>query len=181
MRFTYLIFFCVNRSGKSLTVTLTNGGSQVIGTITPNEVYMWLESWNGNVVEGADYQAIYFKAADGTFKNGWVNGITGTRAMTRLTECSLYDIDILGTGVQSVFRTRRAVDKYSTSGNKIGTIPANSFVSTENATCGSTNHKLMHIASWGEDGSDPTLCNMFIDPTEAGMAFSSFALEGELN
>lgn len=28
--------FCINRSGKNLTVTRTNGGGGVIGTIKPN-------------------------------------------------------------------------------------------------------------------------------------------------
>lgn len=171
--------FCINRSGKNLTVTRVNNGEGVIGTIKPNEVFVWLHEWNGNA-GGADSQAIYFQN-NGTFENGWINGATAIGGITPLTRCSLYDVDTgYGNGVESVFQTRYAVCRYDASGKYVDTLPANTFLTTKNCTSGETYRKRMHISSYGPDGGDPRQCNSFIDITAAGMQFNSFALKGTL-
>ena len=50
--------YCVNRSGRTFTITRTNGGSDVIGTLYPNEIFAWTGGWNGNHT-GVDYKRIY--------------------------------------------------------------------------------------------------------------------------
>lgn len=173
--------FCINRSGKNLTVTRTNGGGGVIGTIKPNEVFVWIAAWSGNDAGDYDAQQIFFKRSDSEFVPGWVSGVTDIGGLTPLKRCSLYDIDIgYGNGVESVFQTRSAVKRYDKSGKYVNTISANSFVTTKNATCGSSNRKLMHISSWGPDGGEPTPCDSFIDVCASSMQFNSFALKGEL-
>lgn len=172
--------FCINRSGRNLTVTRVNNGEGVIGTIKPNEVFVWLYSWSGNEGGGADSQGVFFMN-NTSFETGWINGATSIGGITPLTRCSLYDIEMgMGTGVESIFQTRYKVNRYDTNGNYVGTLPANTYISTKSGTSGETNHKIMHISSFGEDGSGPTPCNSFIDITAAGMQFASFALKGTL-
>ena len=162
-------------------MTKTNGGSDVIGTIRPNEVFIWTHGWNGNEAAGSDFQGISFKNSSNIFVNGWLNGATDIGGLTPLTKCSLYDLDLgLGHGVESIFQTRIAVSKFNTSGKQIGTLPANYFVVTKNGTCGATNKKLMHISACGAPDNGPEECDCFINVCSTSMLFNSFALKGQL-
>lgn len=102
--------FCINRSGKNLTVTRVNNGGECVGTIAPNEVFVWTGAWSGNGVEGADSQAVFFKKNGIFFETGWINGAIAIGGLTPLVHCSLYDVDTgMGNGVESVFQTKYPV------------------------------------------------------------------------
>lgn len=47
---------CVNRSGRSWPVTRTNGGSDVIAYLNPNDVFSWTHGFNGN--DGVNIETI---------------------------------------------------------------------------------------------------------------------------
>lgn len=164
---------CVNRSGKSWKVTKTNGGTDYIGTIKSNQVFVWTGSWNGNEGGGADYQGVYFNGG-----HGWVDGGSGTGLFTSLTNCGLYKVDIDGKS-QAVFQTRRSSPYYNSKGEYLGNIPAGWYVSTKDASAGKENPKLMHIDTYGE--GDPTGRNAFIDTgLNKYPDFSNFNLIGKL-
>ena len=144
-------------------------------------MFAWTGEWAGSESTGVDCQGGYFKKNNSQFVRGWVLGKMGTSAFTPLTKCSLYDIDAgFGNGVESVFKTRIAVSKHDSNGNSLGTLPANQYVLTKNATCGSKNPKLMHITAAGSDEEGPQNCDCFINVCAAGMDFNSFALKGTL-
>ena len=174
-------YFCINRTGRTLQVKNSTGvNASVVGTISPNEVFVWRNGFNGNDGVNIDYQGIFFEEGGG-FKTGWLSGESKTGAMTKLTQCSLYDLDPgFGNGIESIFQTRYSVARYNSSGQYVATLPANSFVTTKNGTCGDTNPKLMHITSYGLDGEGPTICNSFINVCAAGMQFDRFSLKGTL-
>lgn len=174
--------FCINRSGKNLTVTRVNNGGECVGTIAPNEVFVWTGAWSGNGVEGADSQAVFFKKNGIFFETGWINGATASGGLTPLVHCSLYDVDTgMGNGVESVFQTKYPVKRFDTKGNFVDTLPINTFVTTKEGACGASNRNLMYISSRGVDGGDPVPCESFIDVCEAGMIFkNTFSLLGTL-
>ncbi len=179
--------YLINRSGKNLTVTKTNGGSDVIGTIKPNEVYANTHEWSGNHA-GIDYQAVYFRNSSGKFEHGWLSGISGTKAATPLTDCCLYKADLSAYGLgsnESLFSLRRDTYMYQydadgTIGTKIKLIAGEHIITTQNGTCGRHNPHLMSISGFAIDGDDPQKCDFFIDVCNGSMAFSNFVLEGEL-
>lgn len=173
--------FCINRTGRTLEVKTSPGiNSGVAGRISPNEVFIWEHGFNGNDGVNIDFQGVYFHEG-GTFVHGWLDGESNTGAMTKLTQCSLYDLDPgFGNGVESIFQTRFPVNRYKTDGTYVGTLPANTFVTTKNGTCGANNLKLMHITSYGLDGEGPTMCPSFINLCAGEMQFDRFALKGTL-
>ena len=174
-------YYCINRSGKTLSVTQSNTGGNVVGTIAPNEVFMYVSGWNGNVAEGADSHIIRFQKSSNVFETGWLNGATHIRGLTPLTECSLYNLDIgFGHGIESIFQTRRTLKRYDKAGKYIALLPVNSFVVTKNATCGNSNYRYMSISAYGIDGGDPIPFDGFIDVCTGDMSFNNFALKGTL-
>lgn len=176
-------YYCINRSGKTLNVTKTNAGGAVLGTIAPNEIFMYVSGWNGNDVEGGDSHIIRFKKTNTTYETGWLNGATHLHGLVPLTECCLYKLDIgLGHGIESIFQTKRAVNRYNSNGKYVDSLPANSFVVTKNGTCGEKNFRYMSISAYGIDGGDPKPFNGFIDVCSGNlnMLFDNFPLKGTL-
>ncbi len=176
--------YLINRSGKNLTVTKTNGGSDVIGTIKPNEVYANTHAWAGNHA-GVDYQAIYFRNSLGQYERGWLSNISGTKAATPLIDCCLYTTDLTFFGKsdkEATFKLRRDTYMYQyDSDEDVGTtikLKEGCYITTTNGTCGSKAPYLMSISSFGEE--EPNACDFFINVCNGNMDFSSFVLDGTL-
>lgn len=172
---------CVNRSGKEFPVLQSRPfDSPVLGTLRPNEVFTWLYDFSGNSEEiGLQYHCIYFRGSDGHFHEGWVNTVGAGSAITSITNCSLYDVDMGdGSGTVSVFQSRFAVDFYTPSGSYVNTIPAGYFISTKDGLAGESHKTWMHIHSYGESG--PKFVDGFINIGFTSMMFESFPLIGTL-
>lgn len=61
----------VNRSGKSYPIYKENNADEQIGTLYNNELFTWKSAWEGNTA-GYSYQAISFRASDGSLAHGWI-------------------------------------------------------------------------------------------------------------
>ena len=123
--------------------------------------------------------SIYFRGSDGHFHEGWVNTVGAGSAITSITNCSLYDVDMGdGSGTVSVFQSRFAVDFYTPSGSYVDTIPAGYFISTKDGLAGESHKTWMHIHSYGESG--PKFVDGFINIGFTSMMFESFPLIGTL-
>ena len=62
----------VNRTNTRIPVYEGSNGSGKIGTIYPNEVFTWIEEWNGSAASGFYSQRICFRNSAGEVDWGWV-------------------------------------------------------------------------------------------------------------
>ncbi len=162
--------YCVNRSGRTFTITRTNGGSDVIGTLYPNEIFAWTGSWNGNHT-GVDYQSIYFRNSSGVPTHGWLSGPSGTNCLTLLPTFRYQMVTWNGKQYYA-FKLRRAEEYYNSSGGLLGTIPAGRLILTDrNATCGQSNPGLMNFYAFQVSGS--TYANVGSAFIDAGLSAGS--------
>lgn len=103
----------VNRSGKSHKVYLTNAlkADEQIGTIYNNEMFTWVEPWNGNGW-GYSAQLIWFRASDGTAKYGWISAAETDKVLeTNICSLAMFTKEIGGTTYYG-FKMRRDEEFY---------------------------------------------------------------------
>lgn len=183
---------CVNRSGRSWSVTETNAGGAVIGTIEPNEVFTWVAAWPGNEAGQSDEQRIYFRNSSGVLKYGWINNASAYNTFTSLSNFGKFNANLNNKNC-AVFRTRRTVKVYDTAGNPYrvrnpinsseylinGSLSANSYVATSDATCGATHPGWMYVECFGPN--DPSFGPGFVDiGLNVSSSPSGISLEGSL-
>ncbi|MDE7045703.1 MAG: hypothetical protein K2O97_11960 [Acetatifactor sp.] len=103
----------VNRSGKSHKVYLTNAlkADEQIGTIYNNEMFTWVEPWNGNGW-GYSAQLIWFRASDGTPKYGWISAAETDKVLeTNICSLAMFTETINGKTYYG-FKMRRNEELY---------------------------------------------------------------------
>lgn len=170
---------CINRSGQELTVTTgpgVNYGS--LGTLKPNEVFTWLGAWPGNGW-GYEYQNICFKAEDGVLREGYIMTADLGSAITPITACNLFEVTLNADGKKTyAFNLRHPVNMYSTSGEYIRTLAAETLVFTNSGVAGASNKDWMYIDYYG--GLQMWAADAFIDIGNTSMLFDECPLVGTL-
>ena len=75
--------YCVNRINQAWNSTRLNGGTDVIGKLYPNEIFVWIGGWEGNYI-GTDNQRIYSKNSAGVHTHGRLSDSRVTGCLTQL-------------------------------------------------------------------------------------------------
>lgn len=112
----------VNRTSDKIKVYNSTALSTQIGTIYPNEVFTWVEEWNGTAGSGFPLQRICFRDSNGNVqKNGWISYEQTDKCLeTNLTKLAKFQKVINGTTYYG-FKMRRTEELYDGSGNKLST------------------------------------------------------------
>ena len=155
--------YCVNRSNQVWNITRSNGGTDVIGKLYPNEIFAWVGGWEGNH-SGTDYQRIYFRNSEGVPTHGWLAGPSGTGCLTLLPEVCYKEVIWKG-NTYYAFKLRRAEKYYSANGGMMGTLPEGYIILTDrDAACGQSNPGLMNIYAFeAEEGIYVDVGSAFIN------------------
>lgn len=126
----------INRSGAAVPIYESNAlaDSTRIGTLYNNEVYTFVEPWNGN---GFGYSAmcILFRTSSGELKYGWIAAEDGTPLMTNLTDRAKFTRVIDGTTYYG-FTMRREEAIFSTSEGYLRSINAGNHILCKSSTAG---------------------------------------------
>lgn len=108
----------VNRSGKSHNIYLTNSlkADEQIGTLYNNEMFTWIEPWNGNEW-GYSAQWIRFRSKDGKPEYGWISAAE-TDKILETNICSLAMFTkVIGGKTYYGFKMRRNEELYDRNGS----------------------------------------------------------------
>lgn len=126
--------FCINKGAKFTLKDRYTGA--VVGSLNPREsfVYMYDDG------EGS----IGFLASDGTFKTVAAN----MNGLTMYTCIDFpYSIEVIDGTEYYIFKMRKSASVYRGDGSKWGTVAANMFVATTNATMGES-HKTWKMINY---------------------------------
>ncbi|MCR5755157.1 MAG: hypothetical protein K6G30_10145 [Acetatifactor sp.] len=158
----------VNRSGKNHKICLTNtmNPNEQIGTLYNNEVFTWIEPWNGNGW-GYAVQAIAFRGSDGTVKKGWISG-EETDKVFENNICSLAKFTKVIKGKTYYgFKMRRDEELYDRNGKSISKIAFKDLhVLCESSTAGSTHNEWLSVV-YLESGKGTDIYNEIISGSNA--------------
>ena len=108
----------VNRSGKSYPIYKENNADEQIGTLYNNELFTWKSAWEGNTA-GYSYQAISFRASDGSLAHGWIAASESDKVLAN-NICSLAKFTKkINNKTYYGFKMRRSEELFDRSGNAL--------------------------------------------------------------
>ena len=108
----------VNRSGKSYPIYKENNADEQIGTLYNNELFTWKSAWEGNTA-GYSYQAISFRASDGSLEHGWIAASESDKVLAN-NICSLAKFTKnINNKTYNGFKMRRSEELFDRSGNAL--------------------------------------------------------------
>ena len=114
----YMAIVKVNRRGKSYPIYKENNADEQIGTLYNNELFTWKSAWEGNTA-GYSYQAISFRASDGSLAHGWIAASESDKVLAN-NICSLAKFTKkINNKTYYGFKMRRSEELFDRSGNAL--------------------------------------------------------------
>lgn len=127
----------VNRSGKQIPIYADTACSNKIGTLYPNELFVWVNEWNGSASTGYYLQWIRFKNSAGVPTGGWIP-LSQSESGMDANICKFPQFTQVKNGTTYyAFKMRRDEELFDTSGNQIGIIETGRTIWCKSSTSGS--------------------------------------------
>lgn len=137
----------VNKTDKKISIFDAVGSTgNIIGTLYPNEVFTWINEWNGTEASGYPSQQILFRNSSGTISRGWIHIAQGEPGMDK-NICGLAKFTkIINGKTYYGFEMRRSEELYNTSARMLNiSAGAGMRILCESSTSGATHPEWLAV------------------------------------